>query len=64
MVVFLRYINDYRYIPENEILGDILGWTVSFNTDTNPTHPDMGNEMEEIIGDQSIETSNIEVGGS
>ena len=23
-------INDFRYIPDNEIVGDILGWTPSF----------------------------------
>ena len=64
MFLFLRYIYGFRYIPENEIVENILGWNLSFNTDTNPTRPDMGNEKEEIIGDKSIETSNIEVGGS
>ena len=26
MLLFLRRINDFRYIPENETVGDILGW--------------------------------------
>ena len=26
MVLFLRLINDFSYIPENESVGDILGW--------------------------------------
>ena len=29
MVLFLRQIYDFRYIPENERVGDILGWTKS-----------------------------------
>ena len=31
MVLFLQKINDFRYIPENDIVGSILGWTPSFN---------------------------------
>ena len=29
MALFLRQIYDSRYIPENESVGDILGWTKS-----------------------------------
>ena len=30
LVLFLRYINSFRYIPENEIKGGILGCTPSY----------------------------------
>ena len=29
LVLFLCKIKSFRYIPENEIEGDILGWTLS-----------------------------------
>ena len=35
MVLFLRYTNSFRYIPENESKQDILGWNTS-NINANP----------------------------
>ena len=29
LVLFLRQINGFRYIPENESEGDVLGWNKS-----------------------------------